>query len=49
MAKKKTSKRKEVVEQQETSKLHPFSFEHPEESTGFLLWQVSMLWQRSGK
>jgi DNA-binding MarR family transcriptional regulator len=41
MAKKKSSK------QEIPTKPHPFSFEHPEESTGFLLWQVSMLWQRS--
>jgi DNA-binding MarR family transcriptional regulator len=41
MAKKKPST------QEVAAKPHPFSFEHPEENTGFLLWQVSMLWQRS--
>jgi MarR family transcriptional regulator, organic hydroperoxide resistance regulator len=47
MAKNKSSKTKETTLEKATSKPHPFSFEHPEESTGFLLWQVSMLWQRS--
>jgi MarR family transcriptional regulator, organic hydroperoxide resistance regulator len=41
MAEKKSSKQKKAA------KPYPLSFEHPEESTGFLLWQVSMLWQRS--
>lgn len=26
---------------------HGFSFEEPEESAGFVLWQVFMLWQRT--
>jgi DNA-binding MarR family transcriptional regulator len=44
---KRNSKKEKIVEQNANAKPHPFSFEHPEESTGFLLWQVSMLWQRS--
>lgn len=31
------------------SKDNPFSVEKPEESSGFLLWQVTNLWQREIK
>lgn len=32
-----------------TEKQHFFSFEKPEENSGYLLWQVSNLWQRKMK
>jgi DNA-binding MarR family transcriptional regulator len=30
-----------------TAKSYPFSFENPEDNAGFLLWQISMRWQRT--
>ncbi len=33
-------------QRKQTSNSDGFSFKEPEESTGFLMWQVSMLWQR---
>lgn len=45
--KKGSSKKKAKSTIRKSAKAHPFSFENPEENAGFLLWQISMLWQRT--
>lgn len=46
-AKKGSSKKKSKSTITKSAKTHPFSFENPEDNAGFLLWQISMLWQRT--
>ncbi len=43
VAKKNSTKKKSAKQH---PKSHPFSFQNPEESIGFLFWQVTMIWQR---
>lgn len=48
MAKKDTSKKAAKKKARKaTAKPHSFSFENPEDNAGFLLWQISMRWQRN--